>query len=821
MLDAFRQDLRLALRSLARRPGFAAAAVATLALGIGANAAVLTVTRAVLWKDLPFPEADRIVILDGRNRDPEPQPYPASYLDIQDYRERVRSFTEISARSWQRNFNLIQGDEAERVVAELVQSHYFSILGAQPVVGRTLAASEDAPGIHRVAVLGHDLWQRRFGGRRDVVGETLILDGTAYEIIGVLPRGFRGLTDGADLWMPLTLASTLYDPAYLENRKFRWLSAVARLRPGVTVEAAQAEIDRVTADLEREQPASNTSIGAALTPLPQLFYGDIGGTLLLLLGAAAFVLLIACANVANLLLARALARRREVAVRVSLGASRGRLALQFLTESLVLGIGGCAAGLLLSIWTTRALVARSAVAFPSFFEIGIDAMVIGTMMILGLLAAAVFGSAPAVVAARTRITAMLKEGVRGSGPGFGRLNVHSALVVAEIALALVLFIGGGLMVKGFRELRDVPLGIDPRDVLTARMDMKGEAFVEDEAYRTFARQLVERVSALRGVESAALAGPALPTSGSYGLTLIAEGVAARSGGTGNGVPTHYHLVTPDYFTALRLLVASGRTFTDRDYDRTRSEAVIVLSESAARAIFPGENPIGRRVRGFDSTPESPWMTVVGVVGDARHGGLGLDAPQADVYLPLYQVVPRFPPLLNLVVRLAPDAGDVLGAIRGEVRALQPGLPLFDSRMLEERLDDQAAGAKFLVLLIGVFAFLALVLAAVGIYGVISYTVVSQVREVGIRMALGATRGSVLRLVILRGLRLAALGIGIGLFGAAILTRLITSALYGVSPLDPPTFLATSAVLAVVAVLAAAIPAARAARVDPLGALRVE
>ena len=820
MLDAFMQDLRYAVRSLARRPGFAAAAVGTLALGIGANAAILTVTRAVLWDDLPYPAADRIVILDGHNRDPEPQAYPASFLDIQDYRERVRSFTAISARSWQRNFNMTQGDEAERVVAEMVQSHYFSILGATPVVGRTLTAEEDLPGIHRTAVLGHDLWQRRFGGRRDVVGETIVLDGSAYEIVGVLPATFRGLTDAADLWLPITLASTLYDPAYLENRKFRWLSGVARLRPGATVEMAQAELDGVTAELEREQPASNLAIGATLTPLPQLFYGDLGGTLLLLLGAAAFVLLIACANVANLLLARALARRREVAVRVSLGASRSRLALQFLTESLVLAFAGCVAGLLLSIWTTRALVARSAVAFPSFFAVGVDATVVGAMMVLALLAAAVFGSAPAALAVRTRLTAVLKEGARGSGPGFGRLNLQSGLVVAEIALALVLFIGGGLMVKGFRELRANPLGFDARDVLTARMDMKGEAFADDEAYRTFAHQLVERIGAQHGVVAAALAGPALPTSGSYGLTLVTEAPAGPGDGR-NGVASNYHLVTPGYFDALGLPLRSGRTFTDRDYDRARSDAVIMLSESAARALFGAGEPIGRRVRGADSPPDSPWMTVVGTVADARHGGIGLEPPQADVYLPLYQVVPRYPPLLNLVVKLAPDADDALAAVRAEVRALQPGLPVFDARMLEDRLDDQAASARFLVLLIGVFAILALVLAAVGIYGVISFTVLCQMREVGIRIALGATRARVLRLVIFRGLRLAALGIGLGLAGAAALTRLISSALYGVSPLDPATFLATAALLAAVALLAAAIPAARAARIEPIGALRAD
>jgi putative ABC transport system permease protein len=821
MLDAFRQDLRYAVRTLARRPGFAAAAVATLALGIGANAAILTVTRAVLWDELPYPDADRIVILDGRNRDPEPQSYPASYLDIQDYRERVRSFEEISARSWQRNFNFTQGDEAERVVAELVQSPYFSILGARPLVGRTLGNEEDAPGIHRTAVIGHDLWQRRFGGRREVVGETLVLDGAAYDIVGVLPEGFRGLTDGADLWLPMTLASSLYAPAYLENRRFRWMSGVARLRPGVTLETAQAELDRITTALEREQPASNLAIGAALTPLSELFYGDLGGTLLLLLGAAACVLLIACANVANLQLARAVSRRREVAVRVSLGASRTRLGRQFLTESLVLALAGCAAGLLLSVWTTRALVARSAVAFPSFIRFSMDATVIGTMMLLALVAAVVFGAAPALLAARTRLTAVLKEGVRGSGPGFGRLNLQSGLVVAEIALALVLFIGGGLMVKGFRELRSSPLGFDAADVLTARMDMKGETFADDETYRTFARQLVERVAALRGVRAAALSGPALPTSGSYGLTLVDEGAAPAAGSTTNGVFTNYHLVSPDYFATLRLPLHAGRTFTNRDYDRARSEAVIVLSESAARALFGSGNPIGRRVRGADSPPESPWITVIGTVADARQGGLGLEAPQADVYLPLYQVVPRFPPLLNLMVKLEPGAGDVLAGIRDQVRSLQPGLPVFDARMLDDRLDDQAASARFLVMLIGVFAFLALVLAAVGIYGVISFTVASQVREVGIRMALGATRGRVLRLVILRGLRLAAVGIALGLAGAVAVTRLITSALYGVSPLDLTTFLATSAVLGAVAILAAAIPAARAARVEPLRALRAD
>jgi putative ABC transport system permease protein len=818
MLDAFRQDLRYAVRSLGRRPGFTAVAVATIALGIGANAAIFTVTRSVLWDELPYAEADRIVILDGRNRDPEPQPWPASYLDIGDYRTRVRSFEAISSRSGQRNFNMTTGDETERVVAEMVEAPYFTVLGVQPLVGRTLSADEDAPGIHRVAVLGHDLWQRRFGGARDAVGRTLVLDGTAYDIIGVLPDGFQGLTDAADLWLPLTLAPTLYDPAYLENRRFRWLSAVARLTPGTTLEGAQADLDRVAAELEAEQPVSNAHIGAALTPLPDLYYGGLGRTLLLLLGAAAFVLLIACSNVANLLLVRAVARRREVAVRVALGASRGRLALQFLTESVVLALAGCAAGLVLSIWTTRALVARSAVAFPSFVDFDIDGVVIGAMVALALLSTLAFGAAPALLAARTQLTGALKEGVRGSGAALGRRNLQSALVVGEIALALVLIIGGGLMVQGFRALRSAPLGFDARDVLTARMDMKGETFADDAVYRTFAHQLVDRVAALPGVRSAALSGPALPTSGSYGITLVPEGATPGSRG-GDGVFGNYHLVSPDYFATLSLPLRSGRAFTDGDYDRDRSEAVAVLSETAAKSIFGDQNPIGRRVRGADSPPESPWITVVGVVGDARQGGIGFDAPAPDVYLPLYQVVPRFPPLLNVLVRLEPGAGDVLPAVREQVRALQPGLPLFDARMLAGRLDDQAAGARFLVLLIGVFAVLALVLAAVGIYGVISYTVSSQVREVGIRMALGATRGGVLRLVILRGVRLAALGVALGLAAAAALTRLITTALYGISPLDAATFIGTSVILVAVAVLAAAIPAARAARIEPLAALR--
>jgi putative ABC transport system permease protein len=731
----------------------------------------------------------------------------------------VRSFEHVAARSGSRNFNLADDGDPERIIGEMVESAYFPILGLTPLHGRVLHTAEDEPGVHDVAIISHALWTRRVEATWDVVGRTLRLDGRPFEIIGVLPEGFRGLTDEADVWLPLPLSASLYHPAYMANRKFRWLSGIARLRPGASVEAAQQEINAVAATLERDFPDANAEISADVQLYSTALFGDLRSSLLLLSGAAGFVLLIACTNVANLLLSRAVGRRREVAVRTALGASRITLLRGVFVEAFVLAAMGCALGLMLARWATQLLVSRSAVAFPSWVDFGTDMTVIVAMAGLATLAALLFAALPGIAAARVPPGAVIKESGRGSAGGFGRLNAQGILVVAEVALAMMLFVGAGLMVKGFRTLREQPLGFRSEELLTLRMDMKGESFAADESYRSFARGLVERAQALPGVRVAAVVGPGIPGTAMYGFSATTEERIAAGEPYVFGV---HHLVSPGFFEAMGVPLVRGRAFTDDDYDRARSLAVTIISERLAEALWPREDPIGRRIRSADGGDQAPWMTVVGVAGDVVAFGVSADDPgYPAVYIPIYQALPRTPATMNLLLYTDRSAAGVLPALREEMMRLAPQLPFFDVRTMDQRLDEQSAGARFLVLLIGLFSALALILATIGIYGVISYAVAQQVRDIGIRMALGAERRRVVALVLMRGLRLAAAGVLIGVFGAAALTRLLSSALYGVSPLDPQIFALTGALLLVVAAAAAAIPAWRAATVDPILALRTE
>jgi predicted permease len=817
-METFLQDLRFAARTLLRNPGFALVVLVVLSLGIAATSSVATVVSAVLLRDLPYPEADRLLMLRGfRVSDGDLETFYSSVLDARDWRERSTSFEDLGVYSSPLAFNLLTDGEPERVSGEIADSAYFRVLQVRPVLGRVLTPQDDAkPGAPRVVLLGHALWQRRFGGDRGVLGKSLLVDGEGYQIIGVLPPRFRGLTDEAEIWLPLTMSNDLLgDPRFLDRRGARWLEAVARLKDDGPIAAAQGEMDTISASLSREYPDTNENMIVRLETLRQGLFGDLRFPLLTLLGASAFVLLIAWTTVANLLLARATARQREIAVRISLGATLPRLLRQLLTENLVLSGLSCALGLLLAHWSTRLLVAASAVRFQSYVEIGLDPRVVLAVVVLSLLCGLGFGLAPAWLGLRGTIT--LREG--SSSRGVARQRFQSTLVVAEVALACFLLIGAGLLIQGFQRFRQTELGFDPRNLLTVRVDLKGKRYADPQAMVRIARQYRERLQALPGVKTVAIEAPEIPTDGWSGSSFIVEDLLTR---TKDGVAyLVFHYVTPGFFAQLGIPLLEGRDFTEADTERT--PRAIVISRAMARKYWPAESPLGKRMKFGRRDPNAPWFTVIGVVGDLRHEAMqDSEWPGPDVYFSVFQFPPVLSPQLAFLIRTegVPPLS-LTRAVESELRAVTPDLVPYDADTLEHRLELFAAKGRFLVLLMSLYAGIALILAMVGLYGVLSYSVAQRTREMGIRVALGAQRRDVLRLVAGKAAALAGIGLAIGLAAALGLNRLFQSLLYGISPTDLATYLGIAQLLLLVALAAAWVPARRAMKVPPTIVLRME
>lgn len=815
------QEFKRSLRGLAARPAFALVAVVTVALGVGANALVFSVVDAVVLDALPFPDPSRLVRVEGI-RTTVGTTFPLSYLDIDELDRSATGFDGIVARTGARSFNLLADGHAENVVGELVESRYFEFLGIEPVVGRLLGPTEDLEGEHRVAVLGHGLWTRRFGMSPEVVGSVIELDGRTFEVAGVASEGFKGLTDEADLWLPMTMAPTLYQPFYLAARQFRWLSALARLSPGVTLDAAQAELDARTATLREMYPQANLEIGARVTPLADLFFGDLRPRLLLLWGASAFVLLIAAANLAALLLARGTARGHETALRAALGAGRLELAAHRVTEGVTIAVVGALAGVGMAAVVVGPVVRLAAVGIPGFVDASLDARVVVVMFVVSLGVAALAALLPAILASRTSaLAAMAREG-RGQEGGRGRLTALRAFVVGQVAVALVLVVAVGLAAQGFSRLVNAEMGFDVEGVALATVDLKAPRFAENDAYWGFAESLQQRAVALPGVSAAALVGPQGPV-GAWNAAEVSVERRMEQGLDPSGLMAITHSVTPGYFAAMGIPLLAGRDFSSADRDAQETPLVVVVNEAFADRYFEG-SAVGQRIKLARPDQNGPMATVVGVVGDVVDGGPGAEPrpTELQLYYSLFQVTPRLPPTLTLVARTLRDTQTATEAVIPDLRTLTEGwagdVPLFRLSTLRGRMREQVASQRFLVWLMSAFAFLAVGLAAVGLYGVMSYTVGRQVREFGVRLALGADPGEVLRLVLSRSLILAASGVGVGIVLAVAASRLLAANLHGVSATDPRTFVLSAVGVLTVSVASALVPALRAARTDPVASL---
>lgn len=816
------QELRLGARSLGRSPGLTLVAVFMLALGIGVTSSVLIVIDAVILERLPYRDPERLVLLEGiRRQGAEIEDWMVSYLDFLDWRAQSRTLEDLAAHTPAHAFHLRTAGETEHVTGEMASAGYFRLLGIEPVAGRVFTAEEDrAPGSHRVTVLGHDFWRQRFGQDPGVLGREINLDGESYQVIGVMPPGFRGLTDEADLWIPLAMASTVLTRQHLEMREFSFLAAAARLRPGVTVEQAQREMDTLTGRLERDYPGTNRGVGVRLTSLREVWFGDLRPGLFTLLGGALLVLLIAQGNVANLLLVRAVGRQREMAIRAALGASRRRLVWQLLAESVLLALLGCVLGLLIAHWTTGLLVAASAFDFRSFLDFSLGGRVVALVAVLTLVSGAVFGLVPAWTVSQTRPGSVLSDGGKGSA-GPGRRRFRSALVVAEVALALILSVGAGLLVQGFRALQDKDLGFQPENLLTLRLDMNGEAWQSMDARRLLARQLLDQVRSAPGVESVALVGPGMPTDDWYGVPFTFEDRYDVSEDGTLQLPRHH--VSPGFFAHLGIPVLKGREFTDAD---TNPEApVVLISEGVERRVWPGGgDPIGKRLKFGRLDGPATWFTIVGVVGAVEHGGIkGMEWLGPDIYFPFLQSPPRFNFVVNFLIRPAPGIAveSLTSTVRQRLRSVAPDLPVYDVRTMEDRLGGQLARDRFLLLLMGLFAWIALLLAAIGLYAVTSYDVRQSTREIGIRLALGAGRLQVLAAAAGRSIRLAVLGFLLGLGVALLLARLLRNFLEGLGEADPLTLAAVGLLLLVVVLGASTLAARRVLRIEPTETLRLE
>ncbi|HEX2219746.1 MAG TPA: ABC transporter permease [Gemmatimonadales bacterium] len=819
-MDTLRHDLLQALRSLRRRPTFAALAVVTLALGIGATSAIFSVVNGVLLRPLPFERPGDLMLvhtrLDG---------VPGRELSLPEYwdlRERSRSFSRMAAFS-NGTLTLTGSGRPERFNTGYVTADALPLLGVAPAMGRGFAPEEDLPGRPPVVLLSDALWRRRFGADPTIVGRTLTLDDMPTTVIGVMPPGFQlpahYLGAGMEAWSLLQL-----DPATdRSERGWHWLTVVARLRPGMDRASAEREVGGIMSAMVREHPNEyDDAFTGSLTPAAEHLVGDIRPVLLVLLGAVALLLLIAASNVASLFLARAEERQREIAVRAALGARAGRLVRQLLTESATLAVAGGAAGLLLAAYGTRALVAAAPPTLPRLEAIGLDLPVLLFTTGVSILTGLVFGLAPAWYAARPDLSRALTDGGRSGSAGVRRQRFRRGLVVTQIALALVLVVAAGLLIRSFERMRGVDPGFDPAGLLTARVELSPVRYESNESIRAFFERLVARAEAIPGVRSAAVV-KALPMTqlelGDW--SFLREGRYSLPPKQEDWNLSYWQAVGPGYFETMHMPVLQGRGVEPGD--RLGGPAVAVVNRTLARQAWPDEDPIGQRLLMGGGATDSVWRTVVGIVGDVRHRGLDAE-PRPEIYLPHAQ----FPagtgtPLrtMRVVLRADGNPAGLAAPLRAALAELDADIPLTEVQTMEEALGVWAAERRLTMLVVAAFALLALVLGAVGVYGVVAHLVTQRTREIGIRIALGAVPREILRLVLAQGVRLAVVGIAFGLLAALAASRLLSRLLFEVEPTDTPTFVGTAVALALVALAASLLPALRAVRTDPMDALRSE
>ncbi|HXW06611.1 MAG TPA: ABC transporter permease [Vicinamibacterales bacterium] len=813
-LDTLRQDLRFGARTLARNPGFAAIAVLTLAIGIGANAAIFSVVNAVLLRPLPWREPDRAVMIWSKWT-----AFDKTWVatgEVVDYRRRSRTLEEIAA--WgDGQVNLTGDGEPERVSAANVTSNLFSTLGVAPLVGRTFTAAEDLPEGPDLVLLGFGLWNRRYAADPSIVGRTILINGRPFEVVGVMSPGFVLPTDFGNpeptqLWMPLQM-----DPASTDHGS-HGLYAAGRLKPGATVAQAAQELQSIADAMTGEGLyPRQMQFGTVVLSLTDEVVGTVRRSLLLLFGAVAFLLLIACANVANLLLARAEARQRELAVRSALGAGRLRVLRQLLTENLVLTVISALAGLALAFAGVRLVAWWNPASIPRVSGVTLDLKVLAFTAGVALLTSVLFGLAPALRALRADLTDSLKDRGQNASTGSGRQRFRNALVVVEMALAVVLLVGAGLMLRSLWSLQRVPLGFEPSGVLTMRVALPAASYPQSEQVVGFFQRLVDEIRQLPGVQRAGAA-RLLPLGSTIGDTgLMVEGYDPPPGTNAKG---DWQIVTDGYLEAIGERVIRGRTFTAAD--TTGSMLVGLINEEMARRYWSGRDPIGGRFR-IGGNPNRPWVTVVGIVADVRHNGV-TEPIKEKYYVPhtqWHESVGNPIRAMSLVVKTSTDPLTLVGPVRARIRALDPNLPVAQVRTMTDVVGATMSTPRFTGVLLGAFAAMALMLSAVGIYGVLSYLVSRRMREIGIRVAIGAGRGHILSLVLRSGLGLAVAGVAMGLAVAAVAARTMSSLLHEVSPLDPVTFAAVGLGLTLVAAAASFVPAWRATRVDPVMALKTE
>ncbi len=802
-------DVRYGFRMIRKNPWTTAVAVLSLALGIGANVAIFSVVNTLLLRPLPFQDPDRLVTIDETH--PEIPRLEASVPDFQDFRDQSRSFSGMAAYSFNgyKKFVLSGGGEPEQLEGTLASQNLFPLLGVGPALGRNFLPEEDKPGQARVAILSDSLWRRRFSSDQNILGKAIQLNGESFTVVGVMGRGNQ-FPVGSDIWIPL---SNLSDTD-MTSRTFHPVSVIARLKPGVTEQEARTEVETIAQRLRQSYPATNKTLGVALAPLPEQFVGDMRTALWVLLGAIGLVLLIACANVADILLARAAARRKEVAIRAALGASRARLVGLFLTESLLLSFLGGGLGLLLAVWTVPALRALLPAVIesqsPGIGLVGLDLRVFGFTLLVACLTGLLFGLPPALQSSKTVLNEALKSEGRAS-MGTVRRKARHLLVISEVALAVVVLVGAGLLIKTFRHLLEVDPGFRADHLLTVRLSLPGSKYSQPEQVNDFYQRLMAKVAALPGVKDVATsnATPFTPTHAQSRFAV--EGAPAPE--AGRYPVAQLRGVSPGYFELMGIPLRRGRLLTDADLADTKN-FYFVVNETMARQYFPGQDPVGRNILMNVLSKNPTPVRIVGVVADVRD--LGLDAsPQPELYYT------GFNNEATLFVRTEQEPLGLAASLRHEVLEIDAGQPIYQARSMDELVSASLARRQFSAMLFGLFSLLALVLAAVGIYGVVAYTVTRRTREIGLRMALGAQTGDILRLVLGQGLKPVLIGVALGTACALGLTRVLSSMLYGVSATDPTAFVSVCALLVFVALLAAYIPARRAVRIDPRVALRDE
>jgi putative ABC transport system permease protein len=820
------QDIRFGVRVLLKSPGFAVVTILALALGIGANSAIFSVVNGVLLRPLPFKTADRLVFLSEWSQ--QVPNMSVSYPNFQDWRAQSHSFDELAAfRS--NGFVLTNAGEPERLTAREVSQGFFPALGVAPALGRNFTPDEDKTGGNKTVILSYGLWQRRFGANPAALGQALTLNNESYTVVGILPQGFEWQAP-VDIWVPLGLRADRMD----QRDSHPGIYVVGLMKNGVTEEQARADMRGVAERLAQEYPKTNSGNGFTLTSLQFQATQNIRSSLFILMAAVAFVLLIACANVANLLLARAASRSKEIAIRTALGAGRTRIIRQLLTESLLLSITGGALGLLLATWGVDALLAAVSNDVPNIIlnNVRLDSRVIfftiGASVITGLL----FGLAPAIQISKSNLNETLKDGGRGGSEGAARHRVRNILVVAEVAVSLLLLVGAGLLVKSFLNLRQAELGFEPDRVLTMRLALPEARYKENAKIENFFNDLLGRVKALPGVESAGLT-VGLPMNGGIESGVTFEGQEVTD--TKEITVAVNLAVSPGYFKAMEMPLVEGRYFTDQD--REGSPRVAIIDEMMAARFSPNASAVGKRIRLGGGQPPNgmappPWMQIVGVVKHLRYYGPN-ETARVELYRPFFQLpIPidsplaqgqpvTFPRSASLAVRGAGDPTALTTSIRNAVHEIDPDQPISGVQTMNEIVASTISPQKFATWMLGLFAATALVLAALGIYGVMAYSVTQRTHEIGIRMALGANRGDVLKMIVGQGMKLTLLGVGIGLVGSFLITRAMSTLLFGVKATDPVTYGGVALLLAGVALLSCLLPARRATKVDPMIALRYE